>query len=468
METTEKSVALTRLLGLFALPLFSVLAMAKGYAVYAVWLPLLVSVPLFVWSGFSVWFWMALGFSAAFSQDLSLPGGMVVNFPAEPLAACLLLRLCMEFLSGKISKKLLFHPTGMLLALWLLWNLISALSSTMPLVSFKQLLVKSTYVLTFYFLLLHEWQLKQLKSKDLFLSFAAGFFPVVLFIWWKHSQFGFSKDASGFASRPFFHDHTQYSAIICLLLPFFSLRKFREVLCIIFLLTALYFSFSRAAYVSLILSAGIYLFYYAGFSHRIMFFLLLLVGLFAAWNSGELISSFRENKNDSNARYAGLAEQAKSITNITTDQSNAERLNRWSCALRMAKEKPFTGYGPGTYQFSYLSFQRRNEITRISVTNPNVHEDGRGGTAHNEYLLALSESGIPAALLYFLLCVTAIKTAFSNRKLYAAGLAVCTYFLHGFFNNFLDTPAVSLLFFAWLAYIANEQLQQEAHPAPAL
>ena len=57
-----------------------------------------------------------------------------------------------------------------------------------------------------------------------------------------------------------------------------------------------------------------------------------------------------------------------SVGNITTDVSNLERLNRYSCAWRMFQDRPITGFGAGTFPIAFLPYQRQEEMTRISVT----------------------------------------------------------------------------------------------------
>ncbi|MCK7541556.1 MAG: hypothetical protein MZV63_67070 [Marinilabiliales bacterium] len=42
---------------------------------------------------------------------------------------------------------------------------------------------------------------------------------------------------------------------------------------------------------------------------------------------------------------ADLGQHLRSASNISTDQSNLERINRWKCALRMFAEKPLCGMG---------------------------------------------------------------------------------------------------------------------------
>jgi O-antigen ligase len=183
----------------------------------------------------------------------------------------------------------------------------------------------------------------------------------------------------------------------------------------------------------------------------------------------EIADSLKQNKADSNAKNASLEQQTKSVTNITSDQSNAERLNRWSCAWRMFLDKPLLGYGPGTYQFEYLSYQKKSEMTRISVTSAYNIKKGKGGTAHSEYLLLLSESGIVSLLLYFTSILMVIYYAlkvYANTddsktkvKILILFFGFCTYILHAFFNNFLDTDKAALLYYTSIAAIMVEAIK---------
>jgi O-antigen ligase len=74
--------------------------------------------------------------------------------------------------------------------------------------------------------------------------------------------------------------------------------------------------------------------------------LLLLLGLliigFMSFQT-TLLMKLERNKTDS---ATDMSQHVKSISNIRTDASNLERLNRWMSAYRMFKEKPMLGWGP--------------------------------------------------------------------------------------------------------------------------
>ena len=179
----------------------------------------------------------------------------------------------------------------------------------------------------------------------------------------------------------------------------------------------------------------------------------IFISLFFLLRS-EIIMKLEKNKQDTSDN---LVEHIQSMSNISTDASNLERINRWEAAFRMFKERPFWGFGPGTYQFSYAPYQYSYERTIIS-TNA-----GNRGNAHSEYIGPLAESGVIGLLSVLAIAFTVIFTALQiywNTKdkkikllVFIALLSLVTYYTHGFLNNFLDTDKASVPFWGFIAMI---------------
>ena len=159
----------------------------------------------------------------------------------------------------------------------------------------------------------------------------------------------------------------------------------------------------------------------------------------------KILDSLENNEAESSGKFS---EHIESMANISSDASNMERINRWKCAIRMFKEKPIVGWGPGTYKFQYAPFQFSYDRTQISTNF------GEIGNAHSEYLSALSETGIIGMLSFMLIVFMAFRTGYrvyhqSKSKeikqfsLYLT-LGLSTYFIHGVLNNFLDTDKASV------------------------
>jgi O-antigen ligase len=160
------------------------------------------------------------------------------------------------------------------------------------------------------------------------------------------------------------------------------------------------------------------------------------------------------------------AAHVQSIGNISSDDSNIERLNRWACALRMFADHPILGYGPGTYMFKYGAYQKYSERSGIST---NFAE---GGGSHSEYLGPLSEQGFPAPIIFILLIgivsqTTANyikRTAIRSNRILARGalLGLVTYWVHGVLNYFLDTEKASVPFWGFIAILVALQIYDKS------
>jgi O-antigen ligase len=179
----------------------------------------------------------------------------------------------------------------------------------------------------------------------------------------------------------------------------------------------------------------------------------LMVLLFFMYQD-TLIYKLGKNSQDSSNN---LLEHIESMSNITTDASNLERLNRWSSAWRMFQERPIFGWGPGTYQFKYAPFQKASETTIITTRS------GDQGNAHSEYLGPLAEQGLPGTVMFLILALGVTIFALNLYKklppgdirilLMMAYLGLVTYFIHGVLNNYLDTDKASVPFWGFIAVL---------------
>ena len=97
----------------------------------------------------------------------------------------------------------------------------------------------------------------------------------------------------------------------------------------------------------------------------------------ATTSSQALQGTMHNQKNDAEHTTEKFSERIESMSNISSDASNLERLNRWNCALELFYKRPFFGWGPGTYSFVYAPFQSSKNLTIISTNF------GDGGNAHN-------------------------------------------------------------------------------------
>jgi O-antigen ligase len=213
-------------------------------------------------------------------------------------------------------------------------------------------------------------------------------------------------------------------------------------------------SYARAAWLSTIAAFGVW----AVLRLKIRFkpiFIIFLVMLSVVLVFQKPILMYLE-RNDTESS-ANLTEHVSSISNISSDASNLERLNRWSCAIRMYKEKPIFGWGPGTYMFNYAPYQLTANRTIISTNSAD------GGNAHSEYLGPMAESGFMGLFSFLILIGVVIYTGIhtytraTDKRLktivMSALLGLITYYIHGILNNFLDTDKLSVPFWGFTAII---------------
>ena len=406
----------------------------------------------------------------AFSVPLSinlkaLEAGLAISLPAEPLLmGILVLFLAKMLYDGKYDKRISHHPISIVIYCMFAWMLVTTITSEMPVVSLKFLVSRLWFVVPAFFLCAILF--KKPKNIDLFIwLYIASLCIVCVYTIIHHAQFGFDGDSAHWVMTPFYNDHTAYGAALAIYLilaltyvfiPGITKGKRLIIIAVVALLSlALTLSNCRAAWLSIIASLAVLICVLLRIKFRwIATTLVILVGLFLAFQN-QIIDAMEKNNQDASGN---LVENIQSITNISTDASNLERINRWQSAFRLFGERPVFGWGPGTYQFVYAPFQMSKEKTIIS-TNA-----GDGGNAHSEYFGPLAEQGLVGSLLVLALVVVTVTCGLKtylrckNRKakilVLGATLAFFGYFIHGFLNNFLDTDKLAIPVWSLAALIA--------------
>jgi|WetSurSiteA1Bulk_404760.scaffolds.fasta_scaffold00425_8 putative inorganic carbon (hco3(-)) transporter len=384
--------------------------------------------------------------------------------PTEPILFGVLILLIYRSVQHGLSfHQVLRHPVSYAIIFNLIWILVTSLTSTMPLVSFKFLLARFWFVAIYFWLAIMVFKRNPRYIFWFIWCYAIPMVLVIFYTIYRHLGFGLSdKEAAHFVMNPFFRDHTSYGAILAML--FFSLGgvvfiKKRGLLQQGILLgtwllisAALILSYTRAAWISVLVALAV-----LGFTlFRIRFRYILIAGILAALyltsQRTVIVQKMERNRQVSSATFS---EHVQSISNITTDESNLERINRWNSALRMFRERPVFGWGPGTYMFKYAPFQVSAEKTGISTDFGNL------GNAHSEYIGPLAESGFLGSLSFLLIGILTLMTGFrvygkvkdKSLKWMVLGLILgyITYLVHGMLNNFLDTDKASALFWGFTA-----------------
>lgn len=403
--------------------------------------------------------WIARGYLILFAL---LPWSLECSFgawkmalPSELLIAMLGVGLLWLVLKnpGVIGAVFSNHFLLKTSLVWMGWLAISACFSTMPLVSWKYWIVEAGHWWVFAVglsMFPSVWP----QAIRLFAFSMAG---VAVYTLLHHSFYDFRADQALLAPMPFFPENTLYAAVLAMLLLLVQggaeQQKSRKTGLTLVFLAALVFSFCRAAWLSVLV---------AGFVGSLLIFR-------KKWRllafSGFLLLA------------CGFVCREWIFEKIKSDVSSLERLNRYAAALRMAQEKPLTGFGPGTFQFQYIPFQRPEEMTRISAREPVLERSpltyGRGGGAHSEFFQALAEAGWPGLLLWTVLIIAVLnkgfklvffeKTTRNQRIALALALSLLTFFIHSFANNMLHDGRIAALFWGTLMAVCSGRSSRQEH-----
>jgi len=396
-------------------------------------------------------------------QELDM--GFGVSLPTEPM----MLGVTVIFIANlllehkRYDKRISNHPITYIIFLMLFWMFITALTSELPVVSFKYLAARIWFIVPFYFVTALMFKEKNNIHKFLWL-YIIPLLIVIIYTISVHAKYGFDEETGHWVMSPFYNDHTAYGAALAMFFPvltgylFYPKLKLWQRISVFLVLSifviAIILSYSRASWLSLGAAFAVFILIILKVKFRwILITLAIILGIFFSFQH-QILDRLEKNKTESSRNFV---EHLESMTNISSDASNLERINRWQSALRLFNERPFFGWGPGTYQFVYAPYQRSKEKTIISTNL------GDKGNAHSEYLGPLAEEGIIGTLIVLLLVGFVIYTGIAvyiksqNKEIKYLSmmtlLGLITYFAHGLLNNFLDTDKLSVPFWGFIAIL---------------
>lgn len=415
-------------------------------------------------------------FSLPLSFEYHFTASLGTDIPDE----WLMLLVSFLFLAGwiyspaLIDKKSLQHPLLVILLIAVVWMGLASFFSTHQTNSFKFLLAKSWYAGAFVLaplILFREKRHVAIAALVLILSILI----VVIIAIVRHQATGFSFASINDAVFPFFRNHVNYAAMLAccspLLFAYYYLNKSRRKRffiagAILFILFALFFSYSRGAWLALI--AGAIACWLIKRKMLLIAYTLLigscLVGLF--WLK-------------SNDRYLQYAPDFKTTifhenfgehlvaTYKLKDVSTAERFYRWIAGVRMIKDNWLTGYGPNTFYENYKGYA-------VPAYKTWVSDNEDHSTVHNYFLLTAIEQGIPGLLFLLLLFGAMIWYAqdlfhrasdiFYKTAVMTIGVIVTMILVLNFLSDLIETDKIGSLFFLCIASLVAIDLNTEKSP----
>ena len=394
----------------------------------------------------------------------NLEGGLGLSLPTEPIIfGIMLIFIFKQLHKNTMDIRVMKHPITIAIIINLIWIFITCITSDIPIVSFKFLTARLWFVIVFYFLGTQLFQnYKNIKRFDWL--YIIPFTIIIFYTLYNHYLMGFEEAPANYVMSPFYNDHTIYGAMLAMFFPtllFFTMNKkysgsikFAAALLLIIFITALIFSYTRAAWLSMAVALVVFVLLLLRIKFKYLLIVFAGASAIALIYQTEIVMKLERNRQDASQDFD---KHIQSISNISTDASNLERLNRWNAAFRMFAERPFFGWGPGTYSFEYAPFQHAHEKTIISTNM------GDKGNAHSEYIGPLSESGVFGVLTFVAIIICTLSTGFrlyyslkdyeTKRLVLVILLGFITYIVHGGLNNFLDTDKASVPFWGFIAML---------------
>lgn len=406
--------------------------------------------------------------SIPLSTELELPGGFGTDFPAELLLIGLMLIYFLYLLKNgwQLGSRFFKHPITLLLFLHIGWIGLTALHAGDKIIAIKFLLAKIWYVATCYFMA----GLLLKTERDIKNFFKWVFIPLfftVIIVMLRHALVGFSFEGINAVLNPFYRNHVNYAAILVVFFPFiwyapnwvskYSTKWWLLIGSMLFFLMAIYFTYTRAAYVCLFIAVGTYFVIKLRLMKIVLASTLIIaiIGLNAVTSNNKYLDFAPDfNKAIAHKKFDNLLD----ATAKGEDVSTMERVYRWVAGGYMVREKPWFGFGPGNF-YKYYPQYTVNSFTTYVSDNPE-----KSGI-HCYYLMLAVEQGVIGLVIFLLLCFTVLlkgeqlyhqATSASKRQfVMMLLLSLVIIFSLLLINDLVETDKVGTFFFMGMAMLVN-------------
>jgi O-antigen ligase len=392
------------------------------------------------------------------STEFSVTSTLSTDMPDEPL---------MLLLSGSLVAVLLMRPSFfpnqilksslvLLLIVQFGWMLITVIYSSEMLLSIKYMIAKTWFFIAFVLgglMFLKTKEDYKLASKALIIAMLI---PVIGSLI-RHAIKGFSFNNINETLSPFFRNHVNYSALLVCLLPILFMwhhfssgrtRKWTIVLILLFLI-ALFFAYSRGAWLCLLTGA---LTWYA-IKKKFLLSFIIISGILIA------ITLYLLIQNDNYLKFTPDFNTTRQHTNITEhieatyelkDMSTMERFYRWIAGIRMVNREKLKGYGPNSFSLNYKEYT-------VNAFKTWVSSNEEKSTVHNYFLLLAVEQGIPGMSLFIILLLAmfwiAVKAyhtlddPFEKALAMLSGVILSMIVTLNLLSDLIETDKIGSLFF---------------------
>ncbi|MCC6726301.1 MAG: O-antigen ligase family protein [Saprospiraceae bacterium] len=413
-----------------------------------------------------------LFFFIPLTVEVWLPNGTVTDMPTEIMMVSMLgIYLLYVLRNGRLLRSdFLRHPITLALLVHLGWFFFTSITSQDWLISLKYSLAKIWYVTSFFFLagsiLKEEKDLKTLTWVVL-----VPLVGTVLYVLKNHAAIGFSFAEIHTIVQPFYRNKVAYACMMTIFFPFvwFTRQMYRAwswqwwllAGTTLLLLIGIQFSFTRAAYGALAIAVGAYFV----IKWRLMKPTLVVAAILALLYIFGMVR--HNNYLDHKPTYEKTIthEDFGDLLSATTkgqDVSTMERVYRWVAGGHMIGERPWLGFGPGTFTAFYKTYTLHGFRTYVSQ-----NEEGSG--IHCYYLMVAVEQGYIGGLLFAALVFIVLlkgeiiyhQTTDPIRRRLVMMVMMSTVVIDALLlmNDLVETDKFGSFFFLCMAVLVNVDLQ---------
>lgn len=418
----------------------------------------------FGWQHVNALFFLLLA-TLPFSAEYHFNAELGTDIPDEflMLITAGLFLLYFFYKPGALSKNHRRHPLLLFLFFSFIWILVATLFSTDQFISFKFFLAKCWYLGAFVLAPLIVFKNKKaIKIAAIIIAVAMLVVTSVILI--RHFGYDFRFADINDAAQPFFRNHVNYSAMLVCIVPLFiafyrltDSKKIRLLLslAILILLGALFFSYSRGAWLALLLGLSAYWFIRKKLLFLSFIAAIIVSAIFLFWakNNNHYLQyapDFKTTIFHKNFRQHLIA------TYRLKDVSTEERFYRWIAGVRMLKDNWLTGYGPNTFYNNYKPYA-------VPAFKTWVSDNKEHSTVHNYFLLIAIEQGIPGLIFFLLLTGGMLYYAqrlyhrmtdiFYKTVAATAGVIISMLIVVNFLSDLIETDKIGSIFFLCLSVL---------------
>jgi O-antigen ligase len=435
--------------------------------IWIAFVPILLSLGLLILLNFRLLYWfllisIPLSFTFDFSKSLS------TDFPTEFISIVITGIFWILYLKNRPEslKSLWNSKLFWALCLLLFWSFITSLFAVNKLIAFKFSAAKIWYITAY--LIMTYWMIRsELELKKIFWFIYIPTLITVIYSFMNTWIGDFNFENTNKFSLPFYDNHVLYASIMSIMVPLViqarkwylrgSLIRLGLGASIILLIVAIYFSYTRACYLALIvgLIVSVLIKWRKILTAYILTIILTLSVLF--YFSKDYFYLQLAPDYNTTVMHNEFKDHLIS-TFYGKDVSSMERLNMWVSVFRMYQERPFIGYGPNNFPSSYKPYGVLYFKTWVSDNPLNL-------SCHNYFWLLLAEQGVIGCLLFVFFVGFALYYAqlvyhtsadkFTKNLALAIGSSLGILIVILFFNDLIETSKIGSIFFILIAILCK-------------